>query len=221
MIRYCKKTYRIEEIIEGIEDQRIRPVISTETVVKSALIMCLTRMGSLNALEQQKGNSFWNKWIGEEVPSADTIGRVFARIEGEAIRDGIYYIYSRLRRNKALKPFSGGMYGLVIDGHKSSASYKRCCKGCLQRKITTEKGEIVQYYHRQVTAILLSKDFQLLLDCEQQRIGEDEVEAVKRVLKRVLRRYPRAFEVVIADGLYVRVSFFDIVLESGKILLQY
>jgi hypothetical protein len=56
----------------------------------------------------------------------------------------------------------------------------------------------------------------MLLDCEEQRPGEDEVAVATRLIKRVLKKYPRAFEVVIADGLYARANFFNIVLEAGK-----
>lgn len=178
--------------------------------------MFLTKMGSLNALEQMKGNGFWKDWIEESLPSADTIGRVFSLIDVEPIRKELHYVYERLKRNKVLEPFASGMYGLIIDGHESTASYKRCCEGCIERKIKTEKGEIKQYYHRQVTGILLSKDKQILLDSEQQRGGEDEVEAATRLIKRLLRKYPRAFEVVIVDGLYVRANFFRIIMEAGK-----
>jgi hypothetical protein len=216
LIKYSNKLYGLENLIKKIEDERKRPRITTQTIVKSALVMCLTRMGSLNALEQMEGNRFWKGWIEDKLPSADTIGRVFAQIDEGAIRDGIYQIYSRLRRNKAMKPFAEGLFGLVIDGHESTASYKRCCEGCMKRRIKTEKGEIIQYYHRQVTAILLCKDLEILLDSEQQRAGEDEVEAAIRLIKRVLKKYPRAFEVVIADGLYVRANFFKLVIEAGK-----
>lgn len=178
--------------------------------------MFLARMGSLNALEQLRGHRFWSWWIKGVLPSADTIGRVFEKIDVDALRDVIHHLYSRLKRNKALPAFSRGFIGLLIDGHESSASYLRCCPECLQRVIHCEEGDRVQYYHRQVTAMLLSGGFPLLLDIERQRPKEDEVATATRLLRRVLNKYPRAFDIVIGDGLYMRAGFFHLALKAGK-----
>jgi len=65
--------------------------------------MMLTRMGSLNALEQAKGNRFWRRWLSRALPSADTIGRVFSQIVLASICSLLRHLYSRLKRNKVLK----------------------------------------------------------------------------------------------------------------------
>jgi hypothetical protein len=59
----------------------------------------------------------------------------------------------------------------------------------------------------------------MLLDGEMQRPGEDEVACAIRLLERVLREYPRAFDVVVADGLYLRADFFNFVTRHGKDVL--
>jgi len=180
--------------------------------------MGLAQMGSLNALEQTGGNCFWKSWIPEGIlPSADTIGRVFGLIAVDGLRSVLKHTYNRLKRNKVLRSaFPNNLFAVIIDGHESSASYLRCCSDCLQREIKTASGSEVQYYHRHVTAILLCKDFVLLLDLEMQRPGEDEVAAALRLLERLFRDYPRAFDVIMADGLYARASFFRKVVDHGK-----
>jgi len=60
------------------------------------------------------------------------------------------------------------------------------------------------------------KDFPLLLDVEEQRRREDEVSCATRLCKRILKAYPRAFDVVITDGLYLEAPFFNLFLEHGK-----
>ena len=149
-----------------ITDGRKRPRIKTSVVVGSALVMHLAQMGSLNAVEQTGGNYFWTKWLDDGVlPSADTIGRVFDLIALDKLRSILKHTYSRLKRNKVLRPlFHDKLFTVIIDGHESSASYLRCCCGCLQREVKTAKGTEIQYYHRNVTAVLLCKGFVLLLD---------------------------------------------------------
>ncbi len=218
MLRYADKVFDLKAHLQGITDTRLRPQIKTPVVVGSALVMELAQMGSLNALGQTDGNCFWKDWMTDGVlPSADTIGRVFGLIGVEGLRSVLKHTYSRLKRNKVLRPaFHDNLFAVIIDGHESSASYLRCCPDCLQREIKTASGGVIQYYHRHVTAVLLCKDFVLLLDLEMQRPGEDEVAAAIRLLERLFLEYPRAFDVVMADGLYARAPFFKKVVAHGK-----
>jgi len=64
--------------------------------------------------------------------------------------------------------------------------------------------------------MLSAKDFPVLLDVEEQREGEDEVAATFRLVNRMLKNYPRAFDVVVGDGLYLRANFFSLLLDHGK-----
>ncbi|MDH7512825.1 MAG: transposase [Clostridiales bacterium] len=197
-----------------MKDQRLRPQIPAATIFFSVVVMMATRLGSLNALEQEKGNLFWRKWLKRPLPSADTMGRGFSRMDLEAIRSSLRHVYLRLKRNKAI-PKTSGFHALVLDGHESSASYLRCCPGCLQRTVHTQGADRTQYYHRNVVAMLLGEPFPILLDVEELRPGEDEV-AATRLSRRVLKRYPRAFKLAVVDGLYLRANFFQLFLEHGK-----
>lgn len=216
-MRYVDKVYDLKEQLHDLRDGRISPQIKTPVVAGSALVMALAQMGSLNALEQTGENSFWRKWLGASLPSADVMGTVFNSIDCGALRGLLRHLYSRLKRNKVLRPsFRDNLFALVIDGHESSASYLRCCNQCLKREIKTPKGSKIQYYHRHVMAILLCKDFPFLLDLELQMPGEDEVATATRLLERLFLNYPRAFDVVVADGLYAQAPFFKTVIAHGK-----
>jgi len=180
--------------------------------------MMLTQMGSLNSLEQAKHSRFWRKWLGRELPSADTMGRGFSQIGLNSIRSLIHHVYTRLKRNKAIRK-THGFPVLILDGHEHTSSYLRCCPACLRRRVHTREEERLQYYHRNVVAMLSGQEFPVLLDVEEQRGGEDEVSCALRLGERVLRLYPRAFSVVVADGLYLEAPFFNLFLEHGKHVL--
>jgi len=164
---------------------------------------------------------FWKSWLGRPLSSADTIGRVHSLVYADQLREGIHHIYQGLKRNKAL-PDMQGIGVAVLDGHESHASYRRHCSGCLERTIKTERGDRTQYYHRQVTLLLVPgapprrPPLRLLLDQEPQRAGEDEVAAALRLLGRVIPAYPRAFDLVLADGLYATAPFFNFLLAHRK-----
>lgn len=164
---------------------------------------------------------FWKSWLGQPPCSADTIGRVHSPVYADQLRAGIHHIYECLKRNKAL-PDIHGIGVAVLDGHENHASYRRHCPGRLQRTIKTDQGDRIQYYHRPVTLLLVPdappgrSPLRLLLDHEPQREGEDEVTTALRLLDRVIPAYPRAFDLVLADGLYATAPFFNFLLARRK-----
>ena len=56
----------------------------------------------------------------------------------------------------------------------------------------------------------------LPLDMEPQKPGEDEGRCARRLLERILKNYPRAFDFIFADGLYARAPFFKLAIKHGK-----
>src|SRR5438309_4574597 len=222
LIAYAEKIFQLsKDIVTQVSDRREKPRISTAAVVKSSLVLFWARLGSINAWEQVGQAHFWKRWLEEPTFSADTLGRVHAVLDAHGLRQGIHDVYERLKRNKAL-PDIYGLGVVVLDGHESHASYLRHCSGCLQRTIHTAGGDRIQFYHRQVTLLLLPgalpgrETVRLLLDHEPQRPGEDEVETALRLLARVIPAYPRAFDVVLADALYAKAPFFNFLFARGK-----
>jgi hypothetical protein len=222
LVAYSEKVFDFSRtVVAAIVDRRLEPRIPTAVVVKSVAVMFWSRMGSLNALEQTAQSGFFRRWLGQSVCSADSIGRVNALMNAEGLRQGIHHVYDRLKRNKAL-PDNQGIAVAVVDGHESHASYLRHCAGCLERTIHAGKTVRTQFYHRQVTLMLLPgarpgcEPIRLLLDHEPQLAGEGEVATALRLLERVLGAYPRAFDLVLADALYATAPFFNFLLAHGK-----
>jgi hypothetical protein len=209
------------ELIAGITDRRLAPRIPTDLIAKPSAVMFWARMGSLNALEMSGQSSFWKCWLGGPLPSADTMGMVYSKMDAATLRDAQHQVYAQLKRNKAL-PDNRGISLAIVDGHESHASYRQHCPGCLERTVHLDSGDRTQYYHRQVTLILVTgapanrQPLRILLDLEPQRPGEDEVATAKRLLERVIYSYPRAFDLVLADALYARADFFNFLLDHRK-----
>ena len=216
LLAWADKVAALGSLLGGLSDARPQPRIATLVIVRSLLVMILTRLGSLNAVEQTQSSSFWRHLLKGPLPSADTLGRVASRMDPEPVRKALRDLYGDLKRHKALPVPSHGLIALVLDGHESHATENRHCPQCLERTIHTSHGDHIQYYHRHVTAMLLTGDFPLLLDAEPQRPGEDEIATALRLLERVLKNFPRAFDVVLGDALYTDPRFYNFVLDHGK-----
>lgn len=63
---------------------------------------------------------------------------------------------------------------------------------------------------------LIGHDLALPLDVEMQHPGEGEVVAATRLMGRVFENYPRFFDAVVGDGLYLQAPFFNFCIEHGK-----
>ena len=95
-------------------------------------------------------------------------------------------------------------------------SRSRHCSECCVRRITVNDREILEYYHRGVVAHLIGMDLALPLDVEMIRPGENEVAAAMRLLERAFQNYPRFFDAVIGDALYLESPFFNFCLDRNK-----
>ena len=212
---YAEKALRWEDLLDAVRDSRRKPQIATRIILRAGVVMFLGRLGSLNALEQTKPSRFWRRWLGGKLPSADTIGRVCGLVEVDDLRAVLHQEYARLKRMKALDPPSHGLMVAVVDGHEFTASYRRCCSGCLQRVVHAKDGDRIQYYHRYVALRLVGRVLSFMLDVEPMAPGEDELAAARRLVERALAMYPRAFDVVAGDGLYANTEWFQFLQSRG------
>ena len=96
-------------------------------------------MGSLNALEMSAKSKFWKQWLDRPLPSASTMGNVFAAMDASQLRDALHKVYGKLKRNKAL-PDHGGIAVAILDGHESHTSYLQHCSGCLERTVKFKRA---------------------------------------------------------------------------------
>jgi len=117
--RYLEKVFDWSIRLAGLGDARTKPQITTAAIFTSALMMCVARLRSLNALEGElRAPRRWEKIVGARKPSADTVGRVVALLDPEALRDMLSGVNHTLRRNKALEDNPWALRCVAFDAHE-------------------------------------------------------------------------------------------------------
>lgn len=201
-----------------LQDTRRRPQVPTSSVWLAVFALFALRFRSFNAFEQElRRPRVWEAWVGPRKPSADTMGRVLAKMELDGLRGLLLHVHRRMWRSKALARCGGGRMRVVaVDGHELFASRVRHCSGCLSRELKTANGQVTEYYHRVVAASWVDVSVPVMLDIEPINPGEGEVVAARRLLDRVLASYGRLIDVITGDALYLEAPFCRQMQEAGK-----
>ena len=115
-----------------------------------------------------------------------------------------------------IKPYYGKWIG-IIDGHEITSSDIHRCSLCSIRNVSKIETEVkLNYCHRYTAFILAGQRFCFMLDIESIYPHEGELTSSNRLLERVRRNYPKAFEVVAGDGLYLNGTTFGLLASHGK-----
>ena len=132
------------------------------------------------------------------------------------LREILKSIYLKAKRSKMIEPYLGKYIG-IIDGHEICSSDICKCSLCSIRNVSKiETVEKLNYFHRYTAFILAGPKFAFLLDIEPIYPHEGELTSSYRLLERVCRDYPKAFEAVAGDGLYLNGNTFYLLKSHGK-----
>jgi len=115
---YVDKVFDFQSLLGTLTDGRQQPRISTVAVFLSVMMLFALRRGSLNAIEQDlRTPRRLEGLVGPQLPSADTLGRVYAQMDSELLRKMLAAVNHRLKRNKAVGT-RGGLRIAAVDGHE-------------------------------------------------------------------------------------------------------
>jgi hypothetical protein len=158
--------------------------------------------------------------LGDQPPSAEAIGYYAERVDCDSLRTVLFLLYVLLQRKRHIKKFRiHGRLVLALDGHELFSSYCLDCNDCCKRTVKTKHGEYTQFYHRIVVASLVGGPIPLPLDAEEVRPGEDEIAAAARLLERIQKRYPKAYDVVTGDAIYADPRIHSFLRKHNKHLI--
>jgi hypothetical protein len=155
---------------------------------------------------------------GETIPrSQSTLADFSENLNSMEIRRFINISFKQSWRKKRFLHFalSGNKYVIAIDGVETQHSKKTCCGDCLKR--VHKKGapeEWVEYYHREVVAVMVGRPGAYFIDSEpisakyNETGKDDETGAARRLLTRLKENKTlKYFDIVVVDALYAKAPF--------------
>ncbi len=215
LLAYAEKIFDLSAQLGSLADMRQKPQIPLGVFHRALLLLWLCRLPSLLALEQTGRRGAGRRLLRHPMPCADQLANISEGLDLDGLRAILGHLYQRLNRNKVLRAFRGHRLA-VVDGHEINASYRRHCPHCQTRRITVNGQQRIQYYHRAVILQLLGPDFRRLLDLELLGPHEEEGSAARRLIERVIKAHPRAFDILLGDGLYPQARIFQLLRRHGK-----
>jgi len=127
-----------------------------------------------------------------------------------------------VQRGKHLEPyrFLGDSYLISVDGTGYFSSEKISCSGCLRKE--DRKGN-VRYEHQIVQAALMHPAMRQVIPLAPEEVrntdGKDkqdcEIEAGKRLVKKIRKSHPKLKIIIIADSLHSKQPFIQEVKANG------
>jgi hypothetical protein len=115
---YLDKVFQFPMLINKLTDSRLEPVIPTAAVFGTAFAMFATCRGSLNGIDKERHfPGRLRNLVGPRVPSGDTVGRVYAQMDSDVLREVLKDVHLRIKRNKMLRDTTDWLFA-AVDGHE-------------------------------------------------------------------------------------------------------
>lgn len=167
----------------------------------------------INTLRIMSGNKHL-----KEMLHYDTLNYYLERLSPECIANLRKKMVTKLIRSRQFHKFrlQGKYWRIILDGTGLFYFKERHCENCLCLVKTDETGkQSKQYYHKVLEAkIVLSENIILSIETEfieneNERVSKQdcEINAAKRLLKRIKKEYPRLPICIEGDALYATEPF--------------
>jgi hypothetical protein len=115
---YLDKVFQFRTLVAKLTDSRLEPLIPTTAVFGTAFAMFATARGSLNGIDKERHfPGRLQNFVGAHVPSSDTVGRVYAQLDSNLLREVIRDVHLRIKRNKMLNNGGDWLFA-AVDGHE-------------------------------------------------------------------------------------------------------
>ncbi len=166
----------------------------------------------------------------EEIPHCDTINNVFENVKVEEIEEIRKYMINRMIRSKMIERYKirDKYYLVVVDGTGLASSRKKYNENCLVKNKTDKNGKEYQEYSTYVLEaklvigdMVFSIGSEFVENTEKKNMNNEkekqdcEIEAFKRLAKKLKKEYPKLKILLSGDALYACKPVIDTCKENG------
>jgi hypothetical protein len=149
----------------------------------------------------------------EDLPHQDTLNRFLAQMDVNQIEQAhVELIQALIRKKKFCRYLIGNCYPIAVDGTEKFSRYHLWAEQCLEQRVRDGDGHRMRYYvyaleanlafHNGMVIPLLTEVLNYT-EGDQLRNKQDcELNAFKRLAKRLKGYFPRLPIMVLLDGLY-------------------
>ena len=161
----------------------------------------------------------------EEIPHCDTINDVFENVKIEELEKIRKYMINKMIRNKMLDRYKirNKYYHIIVDGTGLATSRKKYNKNCLVKNKTDKNGKEYKEYSTYVLEAKLVVGEMVFsigsefVENEEENVSKQdcEINAFKRLAKKIKEEYQRLKIIIGADALYASKPIINICKENG------
>jgi Transposase DDE domain len=166
--------------------------------------------------EELQRNNLQTLFQVEHIPQDTQMREVIDSIESDSVSTLFLDFFRALQRAKYLQQylFLDGWYLISLDGSEYFSSEKLCCPGCLRKE--DKKGRI-RYHHEILQAALMHPTMRQVIPLAPEAIKNTdgttkqdcEINAAKRLVKRIRRDHPKLRIIIVADSLHSKQPFIE------------
>jgi len=219
----------ITEHIQQIEDPRQAGKVeySLHDILMSGFAMMFFQDPSLLVFqrrlqEKAQQNNISAIFNIDSIPKDTQLRDVIDLVPTEELSPIFPAFLKALQRGRQLEQYQllDGKYLVSIDGSEYFSSYKIRCPHCLKTK--SRKSE-PRYHHQILQAVIVHPELRQVLPLFPEAIQNSdgsskqdcEINAGKRILKKIRSAHPKLPLIITADGLYSKQPFIDSLKEAG------
>lgn len=158
----------------------------------------------------------------QSIPKDSQFRDVIDEVDSNKLEPAYDYFFAALQRGKHLEHyrFLGNHYLVSLDGSGYFGSEDICCPGCLTKE---SKNGKIRHEHQIVQAAMMHPDMKQVIPLAPEEVkntdGADkqdcEMNAGKRVLKKIRKSHPNLPMFIVGDGLYSKQPFIEEI-KAGK-----
>jgi hypothetical protein len=218
----------LSELFDQVDDTRQAGKVdySLHDCLMSALAMMFFQDPSVLSFQRRMQDSLQSSnlktmFAVDTIPTDSALRQTLDAVPTQAIHPAFSMLLHRLQRGKQLVAYKleSGHHLIALDGSQYFSSKKINCPHCLTYQ--GKKGP-VRYSHQILQAVMLNPHMRQVLPLAPEPVANTdgntkqdcEINAGKRIVKKIRSAHPKLKVVITADGLYSKQPFIDVLKDS-------